>query len=97
MNIKVFGKFLFLHYSYFYAALVSAPLNPMATFGFPMPLILAEQSLRHDDIFVFIPDAFFFLIKHLLTRRDLDVIKATGQCKGECNVQQFYILGETLI
>lgn len=34
MTIKVLGKFLFLHYSYFYAALVSALLNPMVTFGF---------------------------------------------------------------
>lgn len=51
-----------------------------------MPLILAEQPLRHDEIFIFILDAFFFLIKHLLTRRDLDVIKAIGQRKGEPNV-----------
>lgn len=61
-----------------------------------MPLILAEQSLRHDEVFVFILDD-FFKIKHLLTKRDLDVIKAIGQRKREPNVQKFYILGETLI
>lgn len=62
-----------------------------------MPLILAEQSLRHDEVFVFILDNFFFKIKHLLTKRDLDVIKAIGQHKRKPNVQQFYILGEALI
>lgn len=39
-----------------HAALVSAPLNPMVPLGFQMPLLLAEQSLRHNEIFVFVLD-----------------------------------------
>lgn len=53
MTIKVLGKFLFLQ---FHAALVSAPLNPMVLLGFQMPLILAEQSFRYNEIFVFVLD-----------------------------------------
>lgn len=55
MTIEVSGKFLFLQ---FHAALVSAPLNPMVPLGFQMPLLLAEQSLRHNEIFVFVLDFF---------------------------------------
>lgn len=42
-----------------------------------MALILAEQSVRHDEIFVFILDD-IFKIKHLLMRRGLMLLKQWG-------------------
>lgn len=63
--------------------------------GFCMPLILAEQSVRHNKNFVCSLDDFFEM-KHLLTRRGLSVIKAMGQPRGEATVQPSYILREAL-